>query len=87
MGSAVSSAQHSKVAQAWEPDAALPKLLYSYRYRISTALKFMQYLSDPLYKKVEKIAKARGLTVQELLRQAIGDWLERREVVKRETQQ
>jgi predicted DNA-binding ribbon-helix-helix protein len=42
--------------------------------------KFMQTLNDSMYKDLEKVAKQRGITVQELIRAVIlPDWLSKDE--------
>ena len=42
--------------------------------------KFMQTLNDTMYKDLEKVAKQRGITVQELIRAVIlPDWLNKEE--------
>ncbi len=42
--------------------------------------KFMQSLNDHMYKELEKLAKQRGITVQELIRAVIlPEWLVRQE--------
>ena len=42
--------------------------------------KFIQTLNDEIYKKLEKIAKERGITVQELIRAVIiPEWLKQHE--------
>jgi len=41
--------------------------------------KFLQSIDDSVYAKLEKIAKKRGVTVQELIRAVIvPEWLEKR---------
>jgi predicted DNA-binding ribbon-helix-helix protein len=37
--------------------------------------KFVQSLDPEIYKSLEALAKARGITVQALIRQVIGEWL------------
>lgn len=42
--------------------------------------KFMQTLNDPMFTELEKIAKKKGITVQELIRAVIvPDWVEKLE--------
>jgi len=42
--------------------------------------KFMQTLNDTMYRDLEKVAKQRGITVQELIRAVIlPDWLSKEE--------
>ncbi len=42
--------------------------------------KFMQTLNDSMYKELEKVAKQRGISVQELIRAVIlPDWLSKEE--------
>ncbi len=42
--------------------------------------KFMQTLNDHMYKELEKMAKKRGVTVQELIRAVVlPEWLARQE--------
>jgi len=42
--------------------------------------KFMQTLEQPIYDKLEKTAKDKGITVQELIRAVIiPDWLEKQQ--------
>jgi hypothetical protein len=45
--------------------------------------KFMQTMDDEIYKKLEEIAKERGINVQELIRAVIvPDWLKDRGLLK-----
>jgi len=45
--------------------------------------KFMQTLDDEIYRKLEQIAKQRGITVQELIRAIIiPDWLQSQGLLK-----
>ncbi len=45
-----------------------------------TLPKFMQTLNDRMYKEVEKMAKKRGVTVQELIRAVVlPEWLAQQE--------
>jgi len=37
--------------------------------------KFVQSLDPSIYEQLEKIAKARGITVQALIRQVVGEWV------------
>ena len=42
---------------------------------MSGMTKFVQSLDPEIYKQLEAIAKARGITVQALIRQVIGEWV------------
>ena len=45
---------------------------------VSTLPKFMQTLDDIIYRELEKIAKRRGITIQELIRAVIvPEWINR----------
>ncbi len=44
---------------------------------VSTLPKFMQTLDDMIYRELEKIAKRRGITIQELIRAVIvPEWIQ-----------
>ena len=45
---------------------------------VKSVKKFLQSIDDPIYSKLEKKAKERGISVQELIRAVIvPDWLEK----------
>jgi len=50
--------------------------------KLTSSKKFMQIIEDPPYKQLKKIAKARGISLQDLLRASvIPEWLGRGERV------
>jgi len=42
---------------------------------VSGMTKFVQSLDPQIYTQLEAIAKARGVTVQALIRQVVGEWI------------
>jgi hypothetical protein len=52
-------------------------MLISRETVVSTLPKFMQTLDDMIYRELEKIAKRRGITIQELIRAVIvPEWIQ-----------